>query len=76
MVLPYNPIVNFLTKFSGITPKMLLNVTKRLEDVQKDLQRLLPPDAILVGHSLESDLSTLKVRQHPCVTFYYKWKKH
>ncbi|XP_050725758.1 uncharacterized protein LOC127003312 isoform X1 [Eriocheir sinensis] len=66
LVLPYNPIVNFLTKFSGITPKMLFNVVKRLEDVQEDLRRLLPPDAILVGHSLDSDLTALKM-MHPYV---------
>ena len=43
---------------------MLENVTKRLEDVQQDLRKLLPPNAILVGHSLCSDFSALKVRHY------------
>ena len=40
---------------------MLRDVEKRLEDVQNDIIALLPPDAILVGHSLNIDLHALKV---------------
>lgn len=61
LVKPYNRITNYLTKFSGITEKMLENVEKRLEDVQNDLIQLLPSDAILVGHSLNTDLHAIKV---------------
>ena len=48
-------------RFSGITEKMLGNVTTTLPDVQKHLIDLLPEDAILLGHSLEFDLRALKV---------------
>jgi RNA exonuclease 1 len=41
---------------------MLLPVTKRLEDVQREVRALLPPDAILVGQSLGNDLLALKVK--------------
>ncbi|XP_045136554.1 uncharacterized protein LOC123519359 isoform X2 [Portunus trituberculatus] len=61
LVLPYNKVVNYLTKFSGITKDMLQTVTKRLENVQKDLQKLLPPDAILVGHGLCNDFNATKI---------------
>lgn len=40
---------------------MLKNVNKRLEDVQNDIIELLPSDAILVGHSLNTDLHSIKV---------------
>jgi RNA exonuclease 1 len=51
----------FIESFSGIT-KMILNpVTTKLKDVQKQLKALLPPDAVLVGHSLDLDLRALKV---------------
>ncbi|KAK4876947.1 hypothetical protein RN001_009453 [Aquatica leii] len=66
LVKPDAPITNYLTRFSGITPKMMKNVTKRLEEVQNDLRRILPADAILVGQSLSNDLHALKM-MHPYV---------
>lgn len=66
LVKPYNDITDYLTRYSGVTKSMLENVSKRLEDVQKDLQTLLPPDAILIGQSLNVDLHALKL-MHPYV---------
>ena len=48
-------------RFSGITAAMLRPVTTVVKDVQVKLLRLLPRDAVLVGHSLENDLRALKV---------------
>lgn len=63
---PENAITNYLTRYSGITEEMLNDVTVTLHDVQQTLRTLLPPDAILVGQSLNSDLHTLKM-MHPYI---------
>lgn len=66
LVLPKNKILNYLTPYSGITAEMMTNVTKSLEEVQQDVQQLLPTDAILVGQSLNCDLMACKM-MHPYV---------
>lgn len=66
LVKPPNPITNYLTRYSGITKDMMKNVTTTLEDVQHFMRKNLPRDAIFCGHSLNSDLTALKLF-HPYV---------
>ncbi|XP_074648555.1 uncharacterized protein LOC141904014 [Tubulanus polymorphus] len=66
LVKPYNKVINYLTKYSGITKKMMDPVQTRLRDAQRTIQKLLPPDAILVGQSMANDLKALKM-YHPYV---------
>lgn len=66
LVCPRNKIVDYLTPFSGITPEMMKSVTKTLSEVQNDIRKLLPADAILVGQSLHSDLMAMRM-MHPYV---------
>lgn len=66
LVRPENKIVDYLTKYSGITEEMMKNVTKTLSEVQVDIRNLLPADAILIGQSLNVDLLALRM-MHPYV---------
>ena len=61
LVNPQKTVADYLTKFSSVTAESLDGVTTTLADVQEAIRKNLPPDAILVGHSLNCDLINLKV---------------
>ncbi|QIW97840.1 hypothetical protein AMS68_003358 [Peltaster fructicola] len=66
LVKPADPITNYVTAYSGITAKMLENVTTTLQEAQQMLLDKITPQTILVGHSLESDLAALRIA-HPFI---------
>jgi len=61
LVKPRRKILDFLTEYSGIKPKMLIDVGTRIEHIQLHLLSLIDENDILVGHSLENDLRALRL---------------
>lgn len=56
LVKPEQPIVDYVTRYSGIDEEMLRDVTYTLAECQSDMKRLISQATFLVGHSLENDL--------------------
>lgn len=62
-VKPNNPVVDYNTRFSGITSKHLQknSSVKTIKEVQKDILEFVSSGTILIGHGLENDLKALKI---------------
>lgn len=64
LVKPYNPILDYVTQYSGMTPQLLNPIQIRIEQVQIKLLEIIQKDDILIGHSLENDLKVLGLIHH------------
>ncbi|XP_017761485.1 PREDICTED: uncharacterized protein LOC108551736 isoform X2 [Eufriesea mexicana] len=61
LVMPDAEVIDYNTRFSGITAKDLSKASKSLRDVQKDLTSFVHAETILIGHGLENDLRALRL---------------
>lgn len=65
-VKPEEEIIDYVTRFSGVTEEILEDVTTTAQDVQQRMLEIVSSTDILIGHSLESDLRVMQIR-HPRV---------
>lgn len=66
LVRPANPVLDHLTRWSGITPDMIAAAEAGLAEARAAVMTHVAADTLLVGHGLENDLHALKASQ-PCV---------
>ncbi|KAJ0019885.1 hypothetical protein NQD34_007454 [Periophthalmus magnuspinnatus] len=60
-VRPNNEVIDYNTRFSGISPEDVEGHSQSLKKVQDTLLSFISADTILIGHSLETDLCVLKL---------------
>lgn len=60
-VRPEHEIVDYNTRFSGITASHLSKHAKPLRQVQTELLHIINENTVLIGHGLENDLRALKI---------------
>ncbi|KAF2902826.1 hypothetical protein ILUMI_03362 [Ignelater luminosus] len=61
LVKPLNTIIDYNTRFSGITEEQMNRTATSILQVQANILHLCNSNTILIGHSLESDMKALKI---------------
>lgn len=61
LVKPDTEILDYNTRWSGLTEGILRSCNKSLREVQKELLKFINKDTLLIGHSLNSDFKSLKL---------------
>ncbi|XP_019645760.1 PREDICTED: RNA exonuclease 1 homolog [Branchiostoma belcheri] len=61
LVKPENKVIDYNTRFSGIKAEDMIGIETTIRDVQAVLLSMFSAETLLLGHSLESDLLSLKI---------------
>uniref|UniRef100_A0A667Y1T5 RNA exonuclease 1 homolog n=1 Tax=Myripristis murdjan TaxID=586833 RepID=A0A667Y1T5_9TELE len=60
-VRPDNEVIDYNTRFSGISEEDMEGISTSIREVQETLLSFISADTILIGHGLETDLCALKL---------------
>uniref|UniRef100_A0AC35U7L6 Exonuclease domain-containing protein n=1 Tax=Rhabditophanes sp. KR3021 TaxID=114890 RepID=A0AC35U7L6_9BILA len=61
LILPKYRVTDYQSAYSGITKELLKDVKLSLTEARNKLFKLIDKDTILIGHSLDSDLHTMRI---------------
>lgn len=61
LIKPAERILDYNTKFSGLTKEIMEKADVNLEQARRQLFNLVNSETILIGHSLESDLRAMRL---------------
>ncbi|VDO23292.1 unnamed protein product [Heligmosomoides polygyrus] len=67
IVKPRNMVIDYNTRFSGLTANQVEASTADIFEAQNRLFELVNEQSILIGHSLESDLKAMRLRHERVV---------
>ncbi|KAJ1350975.1 hypothetical protein KIN20_006907, partial [Parelaphostrongylus tenuis] len=67
IVKPRNTVIDYNTRFSGLTANQVESSTVDLNEAQNSLFQFVNERSILIGHSLESDLKAMRLRHERVV---------
>lgn len=67
LVRPKYTVLDYNTRFSGLTQEQLENAENDFEQALERLFELVNSESILIGHSLESDLKAMRIVHHKVV---------
>ncbi|KAI0081741.1 ribonuclease H-like protein [Panus rudis PR-1116 ss-1] len=60
-------VIDFNTRFSGVTPENYATAKLPLAGIRKSLDAFINANTIIIGHALENDLKTLRMIHHRVV---------
>ncbi|KAN0097510.1 Ribonuclease H-like domain containing protein [Tylopilus felleus] len=60
-------VIDYNTRFSGITKEELQKASLTLSSIRQSLDAFINSETIIIGHALENDLKTLRMIHHQCV---------
>ncbi|TBU32802.1 Rexo1 protein [Dichomitus squalens] len=60
-------VIDFNTRFSGITAENYATASLPLQSIRKSLDKIINSQTIIIGHALDNDLKTLRMIHHRCV---------
>jgi len=67
LVKPKNKILDYHTKYSGITKEQLKDIRTTPDEARNTVLNILSPSDFLIGHDIQNDLCALRISHSNCI---------